>query len=103
MKGSDRLRRLASYAFAAALIVAAVSCNEAHPNTTLDPHSDLGREINRVEGHAQRHCPGRNPRGCDDFLIRSCEIEKKECCRDRVGHDNDVEKYDAHHQSFSMR
>jgi cytochrome c oxidase subunit 2 len=45
MKGSDRLRRLASYAFVAALIVAAVSCNEAHPNTTLDPHSDLGREI----------------------------------------------------------
>jgi cytochrome c oxidase subunit 2 len=45
MKGSDRLRRLASYAFVAALVVAAVSCNEAHPNTTLDPHSDLGREI----------------------------------------------------------
>ena len=45
MKGSDRLRRLASYAFVAALVVAAVSCNEAHPNTTLVPHSDLGREI----------------------------------------------------------
>ncbi len=45
MKGSDRLRRLASYAFIAALVVAAVSCNEAHPNTTLVPHSDLGREI----------------------------------------------------------
>ena len=45
MKGSDRLRRLASYAFVVALVVAAVSCNEAHPNTTLDPHSDLGREI----------------------------------------------------------
>ena len=45
MKGSDRLRRLASYAFVAALVVAAVSCNEAHPNSTLDPHSDLGREI----------------------------------------------------------
>jgi cytochrome c oxidase subunit 2 len=45
MKGSDRLRRLASYAFVAALIVAAVSCNEAHPNSTLVPHSDLGREI----------------------------------------------------------
>ena len=45
MKGSDRLRRLASYAFVAALAIAAVSCNEAHPNTTLDPHSDLGREI----------------------------------------------------------
>jgi len=45
MKGSDRLRRLASYAFVAALAVAVVSCNEAHPNTTLDPHTDLGREI----------------------------------------------------------
>ena len=45
MKGSNRLRRLASYAFLAALAVVAVSCNEAHPNTTLDPHTDLGREI----------------------------------------------------------
>jgi cytochrome c oxidase subunit II len=45
MKGSDRLRRLASYAFVAALVVAAISCNEAHPNSTLVPHSDLGREI----------------------------------------------------------
>jgi cytochrome c oxidase subunit 2 len=45
MKGSVRLRRLASYAFVAALAVAAVSCNEAHPNSTLSPHTDLGREI----------------------------------------------------------
>jgi cytochrome c oxidase subunit 2 len=45
MKGSDRLRRLASYAFFAVLVVAALSCNEAHPNTTLVPHSDFGREI----------------------------------------------------------
>jgi len=45
MKGSDRLRRLASYALVAALAFAVASCNEAHPNTTLDPHSDLGREI----------------------------------------------------------
>ena len=45
MKGSDRLRRLACYAVIAALAVAAVSCNEAHPNTTLVPHSDFGREI----------------------------------------------------------
>jgi len=45
MKGTDRLRRLASYAFFAALVIAAVSCNEAHPNTTLVPHSDFGREI----------------------------------------------------------
>ena len=45
MTGSARLRRLASYAVVAAVVVAAVSCNEAHPNTTLDPRSDLGREI----------------------------------------------------------
>ena len=45
MKGTDRLRRLASYAFLAALAIAAVSCNEPHPNTTLVPHSDFGREI----------------------------------------------------------
>jgi cytochrome c oxidase subunit II len=45
MKGSDRLRRLASYAFVAVLAVAVVACNEAHPNSTLDPHTDLGREI----------------------------------------------------------
>ena len=45
MKGSDRLRRLASYALFAAFAIAAVSCNEAHPNTTLLPHSDFGREI----------------------------------------------------------
>jgi cytochrome c oxidase subunit 2 len=45
MKGTDRLRRLASYAFFAAFAIAAVSCNEAHPNSTLVPHSDFGREI----------------------------------------------------------
>jgi cytochrome c oxidase subunit II len=45
MKGTDRLRRLASYAFFAACAIAAVSCNEAHPNSTLVPHSDFGREI----------------------------------------------------------
>lgn len=45
MKGSDRLRRLASYALVVALAVAALSCSEAHPNSTLTPHSDFGREI----------------------------------------------------------
>jgi cytochrome c oxidase subunit 2 len=45
MKGSDRLRRLASYALFAAFAIAALSCNEAHPNSTLVPHSDFGREI----------------------------------------------------------
>jgi cytochrome c oxidase subunit 2 len=50
MKGSDRLRRLASYALFAALAIAAVSCNEAHPNTTLVPHSDFGRETDFLWG-----------------------------------------------------
>src|SRR3954464_3980717 len=45
MKGSARLRRFVSYALVVALAFVAVSCNEAHPNTTLVPHSDLGREI----------------------------------------------------------
>jgi cytochrome c oxidase subunit II len=45
MKGSTRLRRLASYALVAALVIAVASCNEAHPNTTLTPHSDFGREV----------------------------------------------------------
>jgi cytochrome c oxidase subunit II len=45
MNGSDRLRRLASYALFAAFAIAAISCNEPHPNTTLTPHSDFGREI----------------------------------------------------------
>ena len=45
MKGTDRLRRLASYALLAVFAITVLSCNEAHPNTTLVPHSDLGREI----------------------------------------------------------
>jgi cytochrome c oxidase subunit II len=45
MNGSDRLRRLASYMLFAAFALVAISCNEAHPNTSLTPHSDFGREI----------------------------------------------------------
>ncbi|HJQ12216.1 MAG TPA: cytochrome c oxidase subunit II [Gemmatimonadaceae bacterium] len=45
MIGSARLRRLASFALVAALALAAASCEKAHPNSTLVPHSDLGREI----------------------------------------------------------
>jgi cytochrome c oxidase subunit 2 len=45
MKGSDRLRRLASYTLSAALVVAVFACSEGHPNSTLVPHSDFGREI----------------------------------------------------------
>jgi cytochrome c oxidase subunit 2 len=45
MKGSHRLRRLASYAFSAALLIAVAACSDSHPNSTLTPHSDFGREI----------------------------------------------------------
>lgn len=43
MNRSDRLRRLASVALPA-LILATAACSP-HPNSTLDPHSDFGREI----------------------------------------------------------
>lgn len=45
MRGSVRLRRLASYVVIAALIVAVAACSGSHPNSTLVPHSDFGREI----------------------------------------------------------
>jgi len=45
MRGTDRLRRLASYVVIAALIVAVAACSGSHPNSTLVPHSDFGREI----------------------------------------------------------
>ena len=45
MIGSDRLRRLASYALPAAVLFAISACSHGHPNSTLVPHSDLGREI----------------------------------------------------------
>jgi cytochrome c oxidase subunit II len=45
MNGSDRLRRLASYALPAAVLFAVSACSHGHPNSTLVPHSDLGREI----------------------------------------------------------
>ncbi len=45
MIGSDRLKRLASYALSAALLIAVSACSDSHPNSTLTPHSDFGREI----------------------------------------------------------
>jgi len=45
MNGSARLRRLASYALPVALLFAISACSGGHPNSTLVPHSDLGREI----------------------------------------------------------
>jgi len=45
MKCSSRRRRLASYALSAAFVIAVVACSESHPNSTLVPRSDFGREI----------------------------------------------------------
>ena len=45
MNGPARLRRLASYALPTALLFAISACSGGHPNSTLVPHSDLGREI----------------------------------------------------------
>src|SRR5687767_13128517 len=44
MNGPARLRRIASYTLAAAAFFALFACG-GHPNSTLVPHSDLGREI----------------------------------------------------------
>lgn len=45
MKGTDRRWRLASYALFPAIIIAVAACSGAHPNSTLTPHSDIGRDI----------------------------------------------------------
>ncbi|MDQ3672952.1 MAG: cytochrome c oxidase subunit II [Gemmatimonadota bacterium] len=45
MKGPERLRRLASYTLLAAVMMFAAACSESHPNSTLTPHSDFGRDI----------------------------------------------------------
>src|SRR6478672_3949165 len=44
MKGTNRLRRLSPYILTAALAIIVGACSGAHPNTTFDPHSDLGRD-----------------------------------------------------------
>ena len=45
MNDPARLRRIASYSLAAAALFALSACSGGHPNSTLVPHSDLGREI----------------------------------------------------------
>ena len=45
MKGPERLRQLASYTLLATVIFIAAACSESHPNSTLTPHSDFGRDI----------------------------------------------------------
>jgi cytochrome c oxidase subunit II len=45
MIGSHRLRRLAPIGVAAVLALALAACAKDYPNSTLVPHSDLGRSI----------------------------------------------------------
>lgn len=45
MKGNSRLRGLASLGIIAVIVLALGACTETYPNTTFDPHSDLGRWI----------------------------------------------------------
>ena len=44
MKGTSRLRRMASFGMMAVLALTLAAC-EAHPNTTFTPHSEYGRAI----------------------------------------------------------
>jgi cytochrome c oxidase subunit 2 len=45
MRGNSRLRRLASFGMMAVLALTLAACEQSHPNTTFDPHSDYGRAI----------------------------------------------------------
>src|SRR5687767_2463490 len=45
MKGTSRLRGLASLGVLTVLVLALAACSETYPNTTFEPHSDLGRWI----------------------------------------------------------
>ena len=45
MIGSPRLRRLAPFGVAAVLALALAACAQSYPNSTVTPHSDLGRSI----------------------------------------------------------
>ncbi|MBA3340737.1 MAG: cytochrome c oxidase subunit II [Gemmatimonadaceae bacterium] len=45
MKGNSRLRRLARFGSVAVLALLLAACAGQYPNTTFEPHSDLGRAI----------------------------------------------------------
>ncbi|MEO8577978.1 MAG: cytochrome c oxidase subunit II, partial [Gemmatimonadales bacterium] len=45
MKGTSRLRGLASLGAMAVVMLALAACADKYPNTTFEPHSDLGRWI----------------------------------------------------------
>ena len=50
MIGTPRLRRLAPLGLAAVLALALAACGRVYPNTTFQPHSDLGRSIDFLWG-----------------------------------------------------
>jgi cytochrome c oxidase subunit II len=48
MKGNSRLRQLAPLGMFAIALLMLAACAESYPNTTFDPHSELGREIDSI-------------------------------------------------------
>src|SRR5688500_20161748 len=48
MKGIFRLRRLAPIGILAVAMLALAACGETYPNTTFDPHSEVGRAIDSI-------------------------------------------------------
>jgi cytochrome c oxidase subunit 2 len=48
MKGIFRLRQFASLGFMAVIALALAACTETYPNTTFQPHSELGRAIDAL-------------------------------------------------------
>ncbi|HZJ00384.1 MAG TPA: cytochrome c oxidase subunit II [Gemmatimonadaceae bacterium] len=48
MKGNFRLRQLAPLGITAVALLVLAACAGSYPNTTFDPHSDLGRAIDSI-------------------------------------------------------
>ena len=48
MKGNSRLRQLAPLGMLAIALLTLAACADSYPNTTFDPHSDLGRSIDSI-------------------------------------------------------
>jgi cytochrome c oxidase subunit 2 len=48
MKGNSRLRQLAPLGIYAIALLTLAACSDSYPNTTFDPHSELGRAIDSI-------------------------------------------------------
>ena len=48
MKGNSRLRQLAPLGMMAVAMLALAACADKYPNTTFEPHSELGRDIDAI-------------------------------------------------------